>query len=39
IDHLKLRDSAKDAAIPRIQQDDEEDLKTALLRARGGIKE
>ena len=37
--HLKMRDSAKDAAIPGIQKDYEEDFKTALLRARGVIKE
>lgn len=36
---LKMRDSAKDAAIPGIQKDYEEDFKTALLRARGVIKE
>ncbi|EHD8074621.1 DUF1040 family protein, partial [Salmonella enterica] len=30
---------AKDAAIPGIQKDYEEDFKTALLRARGVIKE
>ncbi|MEX7694416.1 YihD family protein [Enterobacter hormaechei] len=37
--HLKMRDSAKDAVIPGIQKDYEEDFKTALLRARGVIKE
>lgn len=37
--HLKMRDSAKGAAIPGIQKDYEEDFKTALLRARGVIKE
>ena len=37
--HLKMRDSAKDAAIPGIKKDYEEDFKTALLRARGVIKE
>lgn len=36
--HLKMRDSAKDAVIG-IQKDYEEDFKTALLRARGVIKE
>ncbi|RJT23822.1 YihD family protein [Buttiauxella izardii] len=36
---LKMRDSAKDAVIPGIQKDYEEDFKTALLRARGVIKE
>ncbi|HEG2054594.1 TPA: YihD family protein [Enterobacter kobei] len=37
--HLKMRDSAKGAVIPGIQKDYEEDFKTALLRARGVIKE
>lgn len=37
--HLKMRDSAKDAVIHGIQKDYEEDFKTALLRARGVIKE
>lgn len=37
--HLKLRDTEKDAVIPGIQKDYEEDFKTALLRARGVIKE
>ena len=37
--HLKMRDSSKDAEIPGIQKDYEEDFKTALLRARGVIKE
>lgn len=37
--HLKMRDSAKDAVIPGIQKDYEDDFKTALLRARGVIKE
>lgn len=37
--HLKMRDSEKDAAIPGIKKDYEEDFKTALLRARGIIKE
>lgn len=36
--HLKMRDSSKDAVIPGIQKDYEEDFKTALLRARGVIK-
>ena len=36
---MQLRDSAKDAVIPGIQKDYEEDFKTALLRARGVIKE
>ena len=30
--HLKMRDSSKDAVIPGIQKDYEEDFKTALLR-------
>ena len=34
-----MRDSAKEAVIPGIQKDYEEDFKTALLRARGVIKE
>lgn len=33
--HLKMRDSSKDAVIPGIQKDYEEDFKTALLRPRG----
>ena len=37
--HLKMRDSEKEAIIPGIQKDYEEDFKTALLRARGVIKE
>ena len=37
--HLKMRDSEKGAVIPGIQKDYEEDFKTALLRARGVIKE
>lgn len=37
--HLKMRDSAKEAVIPGIQKDYEEDFKTALLRARGILKE
>ena len=37
--HLKMRDSAKDTVIPGLQKDYEEDFKTALLRARGVIKE
>ncbi|EUL45612.1 YihD family protein [Klebsiella aerogenes] len=32
--HLKMRDSSKEAVIPGIQKDYEEDFKTALLRAR-----
>ncbi|MBB3324394.1 MULTISPECIES: YihD family protein [Atlantibacter] len=37
--HLKMRDSAQDEAIPGLKKDYEEDFKTALLRARGVIKE
>ncbi len=37
--HLKMRDSAKDEAIPGLKKDYEEDFKTALLKARGVIKE
>lgn len=37
--HLKMRDSAKEHAIPGIKKDYEEDFKTALLRARGVIKD
>lgn len=37
--HLKMRDSAKDATIPGLQKDYEVDFKTALLKARGVIKE
>lgn len=37
--HLKMRDSEKSAVIPCLQKDYEEDFKTALLRARGVIKD
>ncbi|ACY86337.1 YihD family protein [Edwardsiella piscicida] len=37
--HLKMRDSDKRAVIPGLQKDYEEDFKTALLRARGVIKD
>jgi len=37
--HLKMRGSEKDAVIPGIKKDYEEDFKMALLRARGVIKE
>ncbi|ELV7529500.1 YihD family protein [Edwardsiella ictaluri] len=37
--HLKMRDSEKSAVIPGLQKDYEEDFKTALLRARGVIKD
>ena len=36
---LKMRDAASDAAIPGLKKDYEDDFKTALLRARGVIKE
>lgn len=37
--HLKMRGSDKTAAIPGLAKDYEEDFKTAILRARGIIKE
>lgn len=37
--HLKMRGSEKSAEIPGLQKDYEEDFKTALLRARGVIKD
>lgn len=37
--HLKMRGAAKDEAIPGLKKDYEEDFKTALLKARGVIKE
>lgn len=37
--HLKMRDADKQAEIPGLQKDYETDFKTALLRARGVIKE
>ncbi|KPA54621.1 MULTISPECIES: YihD family protein [Photobacterium] len=36
--HLKMRNSDKDAMIPGIAKDCEDDFKTAILRARGIIK-
>ncbi|AIA69039.1 YihD family protein [Pectobacterium atrosepticum] len=36
--HLKMRDSDKEQVIPGLKKDYEEDFKTALLRARGVIK-
>ncbi|EGR4362382.1 DUF1040 family protein [Vibrio cholerae] len=36
--HLKMRNSAKDAVIPGLKKDYEDDFKTAILRARGIIK-
>ncbi|WP_380184234.1 YihD family protein [Kalamiella sp. sgz302252] len=37
--HLKLRDTDKNEQIPGLKKDYEEDFKTALLRARGVIKD
>ena len=37
--HLKMRDSDKTEAIPGLKKDYEEDFKTAILRARGVIKD
>ncbi len=37
--HLKLRESDKQAAIPGLKKDYEDDFKTALLKARGVIKD
>lgn len=37
--HLKMRDADKQANIPGLQKDYEDDFKTALLRARGVIKD
>lgn len=37
--HLKLRDADSAQPIPGLQKDYEEDFKTALLRARGVIKD
>lgn len=37
--HLKMRNAAKTDAIPGLKKDYEEDFKTAILRARGIIKE
>jgi uncharacterized protein YihD (DUF1040 family) len=36
--HLKMRNSEKDEMIPGLAKDQEDDFKTALLRARGIIK-
>ncbi|HBV76477.1 MULTISPECIES: YihD family protein [Vibrio] len=36
--HLKMRNSAKEEMIPGLAKDQEDDFKTALLRARGIIK-
>jgi uncharacterized protein len=35
--HLKMRNSAKDEMIPGLKKDQEDDFKTALLKARGII--
>ncbi|UBX50663.1 YihD family protein [Providencia alcalifaciens] len=37
--HLKMRGTDSDAVIPGIQKDYEDDFKTAILRARGIIKD
>lgn len=37
--HLKMRDSASTDTIPGLKKDYEEDFKTALLKARGIIKD
>lgn len=37
--HLKMRGSDKNAEIPGLKKDFEDDFKTALLRARGVIKD
>ncbi len=36
--HLKMRNSDKDEMIPGLKKDQEDDFKTAILRARGVIK-
>jgi uncharacterized protein YihD (DUF1040 family) len=36
--HLKMRNSEKDEMIPGLAKDQEDDFKTALLKARGVIK-
>ncbi|MHA2689560.1 YihD family protein [Vibrio harveyi] len=36
--HLKMRNSRKDEMIPGLKKDQEDDFKTAILRARGIIK-
>ena len=36
--HLKMRNSAKDEMIPGLAKDQEDDFKTAILKARGVIK-
>lgn len=36
--HLKMRNSSKDDQIPGLEKDQEDDFKTAILRARGVIK-
>lgn len=37
--HLKMRNSGKDEMIPGLAKDQEDDFKTALLRARGILKD
>jgi uncharacterized protein YihD (DUF1040 family) len=36
--HLKMRNSSKDEMIPGLAKDQEDDFKTAILKARGVIK-
>ncbi|WP_456296466.1 YihD family protein [Vibrio sp. AK197] len=36
--HLKMRNSSKEAMIPGLAKDQEDDFKTAILKARGIIK-
>ncbi|TON97180.1 hypothetical protein CGH47_02965 [Vibrio parahaemolyticus] len=36
--HLKMRNSSEDEMIPGLKKDQEDDFKTAILRARGIIK-
>ncbi|MBA5764136.1 YihD family protein [Vibrio sp. 404] len=36
--HLKMRNSGKDEMIPGLKKDQEDDFKTAILRARGILK-
>mgnify|MGYP000138536899 CR=1 FL=1 len=36
--HLKMRNSTKDEMIPGLKKDQEDDFKTALLKARGILK-
>ena len=36
--HLKMRNSGKDEMIPGLKKDQEDDFKTAILRARGSLR-